>query len=256
MQIKSPQSGHIGVCIIFGEILYGEAGLQGRSLFEDGLCIADFQAALEGGEMDDIFVIDEVHAEKALKLESPKGVCGTGINLADVHDAVVLRRTGFGVEIDGIVDGGVPEACVDKTVLTVKIHGHVGGGMEIVFPAEVVGIVTGLEPSGRFALHVDVEGQCKVFPKAVFLFSEALFPFPLEIEVSNLVSERDKLSVSSDGGQSEKIHDDSSVKDQLGMASIVHQTVLEVIVLLDFIEAMVNACVEVKWDVVVVFAIP
>jgi len=184
LQIKSPQRGHISVGVVSCEILYGETGLQGCSLFEDRLRIAHFQPALEGGKMDDLFVVDEIHTEKAFKLESPQGVGEAGIDLADVHDAVVLRGPGFGVEIDEVVDGGVPEACVDKAVLAIQFRGQVGGGVEVVVPAEMVGIVSCLEPGGGLAFHVDVERQDKIFPEAVFVFPEALFPLPSEVEIA------------------------------------------------------------------------
>ena len=37
LQIKRPQSGHIGVSVVFGEVVHGKTGLQGGCFLENGL---------------------------------------------------------------------------------------------------------------------------------------------------------------------------------------------------------------------------
>ena len=37
--------------MVFCEVLYGDARLEDRGFFKDGLCVAYFQSTLEGGEM-------------------------------------------------------------------------------------------------------------------------------------------------------------------------------------------------------------
>lgn len=64
-------------------------------------------------------VTNEVKAEKPFKLESPKvGRC-ISIDFADVDNAVMLRRTGFCVKIDEVVDGSVSHTEVEALILSV-----------------------------------------------------------------------------------------------------------------------------------------
>lgn len=107
--------------------------------------------------MEYFLVADQIESEKSFELESPKIGSGTSIYFADTDDAVVLRGMGIGTEIDVVVDGGVFDAGMEELILSVYIHGKIGGCMEVVFPAEVVGIILGFEPGGRFAFQVDTE---------------------------------------------------------------------------------------------------
>ena len=59
----------------------------------------------------------------------------------------MLRGMGIGAKIDVVVDGGVSDAGMDELILAVNIHGKIGSGVEVVLPAEVVGIVFGFKPS-------------------------------------------------------------------------------------------------------------
>ena len=37
LQVEGSECRHIGICMVFGEILYGDHGLEGCRFFEDGL---------------------------------------------------------------------------------------------------------------------------------------------------------------------------------------------------------------------------
>lgn len=174
--------------MVFCEVGYGKAGLQGCGFLENRLRIADFQTALEEGEVKHFLVADHVQTEKSFQLESSKCGGSAAKNLTDADHAIVLGGTGIGAEIDVVVDCGVFDSGMDELVLPMKIHGQIGGGMEIVFPTEMIGVVLGLEPGGGLALQVDVKGQYEVFEWIVIIFSKSLPPLSPKVEISNLIT--------------------------------------------------------------------
>ena len=107
--------------------------------------------------MEHILVADHVQAEEALQLETTKGGRGAAVDFTDANDAIMLRGAGIGAEIDVVVDGRVFHTGMQELVLPVKVHGQIGGGMEVVFPTEVVGIVFRFKPGGGLAFQVDIK---------------------------------------------------------------------------------------------------
>ena len=83
-----------------------------------------------------------------------------------------------------------------------KVHGEVGGRVEVVVPTEMVGIILGLEPSSRFSLQVDVEEQCEVLGKTMVFFAETLFPLSPDVEIADLVAQCDQLRMPCDSSHS------------------------------------------------------
>ena len=136
--------------------------------------------------MDDI-AFDEVEAEETLELKSPKGFRGASIDLLYAGVSVVLGRSRFLVKIDHVVNGGAFDASMKEFVLEVQVHVKVCGGVEIIFPAELVGIVFCFKPGRRFAFQVEKKGYGEIF-KSMAIFPKALFPLSIDVEITDLVS--------------------------------------------------------------------
>lgn len=163
----------------------------------------------------------------------------------------MLGRTGISAEVDVVVDGSVSYASMEEFILPMQIHGQIGGRVEVVFPTEVVGIVFRFEPGGRLSFQVDVKAKSSVF-KAVAVFPEALFPLTSKVKIADLVAQCDQLGMSADGGHPEKVHDDATMKDYLGVLSVNKCTILYIIIVFNPIKTIINSSIQVKRYVIVI----
>ena len=56
LEEKAARGGQVGVGVVFGEVAYGDNGLQGGSFVENGLRIGKLQFCHHQGQMDYVFV--------------------------------------------------------------------------------------------------------------------------------------------------------------------------------------------------------
>ena len=115
--------------------------MQGRCLLEDGLLEAYLQLPEEEGKMDNAVVARFLKSHEAFELESPEVELEVAVELPDADEAVVLGGMGVMVEIDQVVDGGLLGTYAEGLVVVMKVETEVGGCMEVVLPAEMVGVI-------------------------------------------------------------------------------------------------------------------
>lgn len=163
----------------------------------------------------------------------------------------MLGGTGIRAEIDIIVDGSVFHTGVEEFVLPMQVHRQIGGRVEVVLPAEMVGIILGFEPSGGLPFQVDVEAKCSIL-KATAVFPKALFPLSSKVEVTDLVAQSNQLGMSSDGRQSKEVHDDTTMKNHLGVLLVNKCTIIYIIIVLNSIEIIINSSIQVERYIVVI----
>ncbi len=169
--------------------------MQRGSLVEDGLRIANFQLTQDQGEMHDLFVARFLDAGESLQLETTQALVETEVSLTDAKHAIVLCGTSVGAKIDHVGDAGLLHSDTIGLVAVSQVEGQVGGGIEIVLPAEMVGVVAFLEPIGTLPFEFHVEGSLTVILGAG---SDKLFPLAFDVEVTDLVAQSNQLCLPRD----------------------------------------------------------
>ena len=119
--------------------------------------------------------------------------------------------------------------------------------MKVVFPSEMVGLVSRFKPGGGLPFHVEIDGK---FPEVVVCGAEILPPLPVDVEIADLIADGDEFGISSDGGGLEQVDDDAPVDADLGMVLVVDSLSFEVVVMLDFEEVVIDAGIQIKRNVV------
>lgn len=140
----------------------------------------------------------------------------------------------------------------ERFVLVTRVKNQIGGGMEVVFPPEMVGVILGLKPGGRLASHVEIENQ---FSEIAIRISEILSPFALDVKVADLIAKRDHLGLCREVGGLEQVDNQATGKNQLGIVLVGYDFVFQVIIMLLPVKIVVDARIEIEWHVVGVLLI-
>ena len=162
--------------------------------------------------MDNAVVARFLKSHEAFELESPEVELEVAVELPDADEAVVLGGMGVMVEIDQVVDGGLLGAYAEGLVVVMKVETEVGGRMEVVLPAEMVGVILAFEPGGGLPFHGEVENQ---FAEVAFRVAEILSPAALQAEVADLVAQGDDLRFGGEVGGMEQVDNHSAGKNHL-----------------------------------------
>ena len=107
------------------------------------------------------------------------------IGLAKAHEAFVLLGTCVQTEVNQVVDAGLPCTDAEVFVTVFQVESKVGGGLELVLPTEMVGVVACLKPVGGLSPDFNIEGDGALVS---LVRSDVLPPLPFQVEVANLVA--------------------------------------------------------------------
>ena len=138
-----------------------------------------------------------LHCKETFNSESPPFKVDIAVEFTDVEESVVLCWSCLLVEINEVVDRGIFHARIEELVMVMRIKAQISGGMEVVVPTEVVGMVIGFKPGGGLAFHVEINDDLAV---VVFGGAEILPPLSVDVEIADLISKRDEPRMSCDGG--------------------------------------------------------
>ena len=138
LQIESACGGHVGISIVFGEITYGDAGIQNGCFVENRLCITDFQPTHKQRNMHHFFIARLLQACKTLKLKTPEFLVEAEVGFAYAEDILELRGAGVCTEINQIGNGGLLDADAIVFVVVFQVESQVSSSLKVVVPAEVV----------------------------------------------------------------------------------------------------------------------
>ena len=143
------------------------------------------QSAHKQRKMDDFFVAGFLKTEESLYVKTSEMYSSRTIGLADADKCIILDRLGVQTKVYQVVDGSLLETDLEPAVLIVCIKDEVGCSLEIVFPAEMVGVIVLFKPVGRLSPDLCLKrSDAKVF----VLGAKILTPLGIGIEVADLVA--------------------------------------------------------------------
>ena len=164
----------------------------------------------------------------------------------------MLCWAGIGAEVDEVGNAGLPNAYAIVHEFVFKVERQIGGGFEVVFPTEMVGVIRLLEPVGTLSLEFKVKNGLAIVLAGG---TQILLPLPLDVEVADLIAQGDEFSLSRDARRLEQVDDDAAVHAELLIVARKYGFAFKVVEKLHFIETVRETRIKVKWNVVVVFLI-
>ena len=134
------------------------------------------------------------------------------IGFAYAEDVLKLCGTGVCTEINQIGNGSLLDTHAIVLVVVFQIESQVSSGLKVIVPAEMVRRVVFLKPVGALPLDFRIKGGVTV---VLGSRTQELFPLSLEVEIADLIAQRNEFALSGDACRLEQVDDDATVDTQL-----------------------------------------